>query len=498
MKKILCTMLIVAFITLFIFNEKASALTSYTDASPISVNQEYMGTLGNADDHFYKITLPTAGQLKVSMENVTDKKWEVTIRDSKANELEYFTTDSTDYADGSNFTKVGLPAGTYYIVIGNYSSARQTAYKFKTSFTESNYYEKEFNDTVTIANPIELNKTYEGIMSDSYDKDFYKVNLTDAGKINVKMKNISGVTWQVYILNGKGETLKSFKTDSSELVKGNTDKEIGLAKGTYYVQVESYSYGSDQPYKLTVNYKKSSLYEKEFNNSITTANSISLNKRYKGTIQDSYDNDFYKIKLPSAGNVNLSISTRPGSQWYVHIQNERGDIYDYFYTDMSELVKGRSSINIGLPKGTYYIKVAPNNYAVDVPYTLEADFKASKTAYEKEFNDTLTTATKISLNKAVKGTLSNKNSSDKDFYKFVLSKTTNVKFTMTQRPGTSWENNIYDSKGNTVTYFYTDSSELAKKNYSMTLRLKKGTYYYRVSPNTSTVWKTYTLKISKK
>lgn len=498
MNKILYVVLMVSFLALIGFNIKASAITSYTDASPISLNQSYVGTLGNTDGHFYKVTLPANGQLKVSMKNVTDKKWEITLRDSKANEIEKFYTDDTEYADGSNFTKAGLPAGTYYIIIENYSSARQTAYTFETSFTAGDYYEKEFNNSVTTANNIKLNKTYEGIIAESNDLDFYKFKLDDAGQVNVKMKNRSGTTWRLTVLNDKGEVLKNFDTDNSELVKGNTEKAIGLPKGTYYVKVEPSSYTIDNPYKLTVDYVKGNTYEKEFNNTITTANKISLNKLYKGVIQNSDDDDFYKVNLPSSGNVTLSLSTRAGSRWYVHIQDEKGVIYDYFQTDNSELVKGRNAVKVGLPKGTYYIKVAPYESTIDRPYTLKVAFKASATGYEKEHNDTLTTATKVTLNKAIKGTLNNKTNSDTDFYKFVISKTTNVKITMTQSPKTMWINRLYNSKGNEISSFYTDDSELAKKQYSITLRLKKGTYYYQVSSHISTLWKPYTLKITKK
>ncbi|MCM3391508.1 MULTISPECIES: hypothetical protein [Cytobacillus] len=87
--------------------------------------------------------------------------------------FESFITDDSEMVSGDASRAVGLPAGTYYIKIENYSGAIGVNYEFKVQYTQSNYYEKEFNDSLTAANAIELNKVYAGMLRRYDDKDFY-------------------------------------------------------------------------------------------------------------------------------------------------------------------------------------------------------------------------------------------------------------------------------------------------------------------------------------
>lgn len=494
LKKIIFTLIFAFMLSILCFKLNASAITSYSTASTISFNEQYSASLPNySTKHFYKINLPQDGQIKVSMKNKTGSQWNVSVHDSNGNFIDDFLTEDDAFASGSNDVKVGLAKGTYYIVIENEDDASGVTYQFDVSFIESSYFEKEFNNSVSTADNFELNKTYKGIISSYKDTDFYKVVVPKSGNITIKLKNVSGSEWEGTFLDANGNTMTTIYSDNSELVKGSSSVDIGLPKGTYYFKLEDGKYNSE--YALTINYKESAYFEKEFNNSITSANNIALNKYYEGTIQHSSDVDFYKFTLPSAGSVNLSLSTLPKSEWYVHLQNAQGEIYEYFYTDDSELVKGRNSVNIGLPKGTYYVKVGSYSNTIGRPYTLKASFKASKTAYEKEFNNTLTTANAIKLNTNITGVINNQDSSDVDFYKFTVPTTSNVKIRMSQKSGASWYTSLYNSQGSLIHDRYTDSSELVKGSTITTLRLNKGTYYYRVSNYNYANWTPYTFNI---
>ncbi|WP_455920732.1 hypothetical protein, partial [Priestia megaterium] len=88
---------------------------------------------------------------------------------------------------------------------------------------------------------------------------------------------------------------------------------------------------------------------------IDDATQLPLNQIHKGKLQDSGDKDFYKVVVPSNGNVSLSVKQRHGAYWYGAILNSKGQVYEDIHTDGSESVEGYAVTQVGLPKGTYYI-----------------------------------------------------------------------------------------------------------------------------------------------
>ncbi|PFW73810.1 hypothetical protein COL23_19025, partial [Priestia aryabhattai] len=130
---------------------------------------------------------------------------------------------------------------------------------------------------------------------------------------------------------------------------------------------------------------------------IDNATQLPLNQIHKGKLQDSNDKDFYKVVVPSDGNVSLSIKQQHDASWYGAILNSKGEVYEDIYSDDSELVEGYAVTQVGLPKGTYYIKIENSSSAYNKPYEIKAGFTASNN-YEKEFNNNLTTANAINLN----------------------------------------------------------------------------------------------------
>ncbi|MER1999545.1 MAG: PPC domain-containing protein, partial [Lysinibacillus sp.] len=301
--------------------------------------------------------------------------------------------------------------------------------------------------------------------------------------------------WSASIYNSEEQHYTTVNTNNSELVTGNSSVEVGLPAGTYYIRVENYSSAVDKVYDMTVKYTESDLYEKEFNNTVATATPFKLNNSYKGTISHSSDLDFYKFTLASDSNVSISISALEGKSWSLYLQDDKGNTVDYFYTKYSGVISNSASIDVGLPKGTYYVKVSNYTNSVDHPYTLKINAKASK-VYEKEHNDTFTTATTLPLNTAMNGSIGNKPSSDYDYYKLVVPTSGNVKVSMTQKSGYAWNINLMDSKGTSVMYANTNYNDLVKGNWTSSLYLTKGTYYIRISNYTNATWKPYTLKVS--
>ncbi|KAF0821743.1 hypothetical protein V7200_07235 [Cytobacillus firmus] len=456
--------------------EKAAA--SISDAKAINVNQTYKGVLKDYyQQDFYKFTINAAGNITLSIKQKYNSAWDGQILNSSGQVFESFTTDDSEMISGDASRSVGLPAGTYYIKIEDYSGTAGVNYEFKVQFTQSNYYEKEFNDSLTAANAIELNKYYTGMLRRWDDNDFYKFTLTKPGNIKLLIKNQPGIEWYGHIQDTKGNIYNYIYTDDSEMVSGYETAEVGLPAGTYYVKIENYSDGFETPYQMKVQYTATDYYEKEFNNSITAANGLTLNKIYKGNLQNSDDKDFFKFTLTKPGNVALSIKQSPGTIWYVHIQDTKGNIYTKIYTDDSEMIEGNVAREVGLPKGTYYVLISNYSYGIDKTYEFQVKYTSSN-YYEQEFNNNLTNATAVNLNQTYKGNLQDYN--DIDFYKFSVPKDGLVNLQIPQKAGMELYAHIQNSSGKVYKDLYTNGSEAVKGNAALQVSLKKGTYYLQI------------------
>lgn len=456
--------------------EKAAA--SISDAKAINLNQTYKGILKDyGQKDFYKFTISAPGNITLAIKQKHNSTWDGEIMNSSGQVFESFITDDSEMVSGDASRAVGLPAGTYYIKIENYSGAIGVNYEFKVQYTQSNYYEKEFNDSLTAANAIELNKFYAGMLRRYDDKDFYKFTLTKPGNIKLLIGNQPDVTWYGHIQDTKGNVYDYMYTDDSEMVKGYSTAEVGLPAGTYYVKIENYSDGFETPYQMKVQYTATDYYEKEFNNSITAANGLTVNKTYRGNLQYSDDKDFYKFTLTKPGNVALSIKQSPGTIWYAHIQDTKGNTYTKIYTDDSEMIEGNVASEVGLPKGTYYVLISNYSYGIDKPYEFQVKYTSSN-YYEQEFNNNLTNATAVNLNQTYKGNLQDYN--DIDFYKFSVPKDGLVNLQIPQKAGMELYAHIQNSSGKVYKDLYTNGSEAVKGNAALQVSLKKGTYYLQI------------------
>ncbi|KML41345.1 hypothetical protein [Cytobacillus firmus] len=457
--------------------EKAAA--SISDAKAINVNQTYKGVLKDYyQQDFYKFTINAAGNITLSIKQKYNSAWDGQILNSSGQVYESFTTDDSEMISGDASRSVGLPAGTYYIKIEDYYGAEGVNYEFKVQYSQSNYYEKEFNDSLTAANPIELNKFYTGMLRDEYDNDFYKFTLEKPGNIKLLMENQPGIEWYGHIQDSKGNIYNYLNSDDSEMVSGYAASQVGLPAGTYYIKIKDGYHGYTYPYKMKLEYTASDFYEKEFNNSITTANGILINKTYKGSLQYDDDKDFYKVTLSKPGKVTLSIKQKAGVNWYAHIQDTKGNPYASLNTDDSEMVEGDAEKEVGLPKGTYYVLIK-NYYSWgdETPYEFLVKYTSSSN-YEQEFNDNLTTATAIKLNQSYYGNL--QYDEDLDFYKFSIPKDGLVNLQIPQKSGLELYASIQNSSGTVYKDLSTNGSGSVKGNAGLQVFMKKGTYYLKI------------------
>ena len=229
--------------------------------------------------------------------------------------------------------------------------------------TEAYYGNNSFGNAATIS----INQSYISNIMDSSDEDWFKFTLTTAGKINIDFShtyvNESTIYWVLTLYDSNQNPITDSWYYHGETTKTVTTGNIGLPAGTYYIKVEPYGI-STVDYCIKVNFTASSVWEKEFNDDYyTSSNSISLNKEYYGTTMDSSDEDWFKFTLTTAGKINIDFSHTYVNEstiyWVLTLyDSNQNPITDSWYYH-GETTKTVTTGNIGLPAGTYYIKVEP-------------------------------------------------------------------------------------------------------------------------------------------
>lgn len=330
----------------------------------------------------------------------------------------------------------------------------------------------------------------------------YKISVPSAGRLNVNFKHANlydtKTYWTIEVLANDLETV--LQTVKSTGVDTNlTAYTLGVDKGTYYIKVwarkdcdDNYN---DGMYTLTPKFKKSSVWEIEYNqktkktnDSQAAARGIAPNKRAYGVIAGENDVDFYKVRVTKKGYVTLNFRHKnileSDEMWEVSLVNAKTDVITSYRSKGTRT--GMVSPKIGVTPGTYYIKVSGYNYKYsDVDYSVMLAFKAAngwETEYNNrtgKFNNQLTTANTIKLRKSVMGTLASEE--DVDCYKIRIGATRRTAFIFNHKYIANrkiyYTVQVFNSNLQNLT---TIRSYGVNSTIRSTLRLRKGTYYIKV------------------
>ena len=230
--------------------------------------------------------------------------------------------------------------------------------------------------------------------------------------------------------------------------------------------------------------------ESEDNNSYAKANTLNIGNTIKGKMNNSSDEDYYKIATSSTGKLNISFDhdyVEDGTSWIIKI-------YQYInnsYTELSSAEIGAKESGIySLPfvgtvaNGTYFVRIYSGYYEpTGTEYRLSTKFIATNFA-EQELNNSYQTANAIVLNNEYTGTMNN--GDDQDFYKITTSSTGKLYISFDHdyvEDGTSWIIKILKYADNE--YSELSSAEIEAKEsgiYSLPFvgTVANGTYFVRI------------------
>lgn len=454
-------------------------------AGTIALNTTYSATITSLlQNHYYKYTLTKPGFVEVDFTNNYGGYYYLYLNPD-GDDAEYKMSSS---AEGTlKGCKIGLAAGTYYFRVKGSSGTVDKDYQFSLNFTPSTTCETESNDNFTTADVIPVNTEIAGTShGGGFESDYYKFTLTAPGKVSLKFTHGESSAQYLYWVSLYNEVTEDamFQVVSCGGDITLQSQAVGLPAGEYYVQVHG---GNEEigMYGLTVNYTQTNTWEKEVDDTYENANEMAVNTAYSGTLHDSSDVDYYKVTLDKDGMISLNFKHNnvAGKElkecYYVDIYRS-GDYSNSIYRLKS--TGGETNLTtpeIGLAKGTYYIKVSGYYFAQTTePYEMKV--KYTKSAYwEKETNDTFADATSIKADKTYKGSI--RTTSDNDYYKVKVNNDGYVKIKLEHSATTAagiYKVKLYDADYNLICERVAAGTE--NKFETCKIGLKKGSYYVQI------------------
>ncbi len=225
--------------------EKESNNTIVT-ANTIQLNTQVGGNLSfNGDEDWYKFTIPSDGMVQISFDNeyIKDKSWRANLYNAENKQISSDTFPGTEIVTQSS-SEYGLKAGTYYVCIDHdWSRQSNLDYGFSVNFTQSDFWEKELNDTIVTANPIECGKFYYGTIMDyslgGADEDWYSFTISDGMSIQLTFGHDfidDGCCWWTYIYSNDNNQIYHKGWNGKDIIDIDSDT-IDLESGTYYIRI---------------------------------------------------------------------------------------------------------------------------------------------------------------------------------------------------------------------------------------------------------------------
>ena len=232
-------------------------------------------------------------------------------------------------------------------------------------------------------------------------------------------------------------------------------------------------------------YAGDTYYETEDNDDYSSADYVPVNSTIYGVCRE-YDFDWYKFTLSSPAKVNVQFSFNRADadgDWdvYLYKYDGNGDYTKLDYKDVYVYDGSYTFSSLGLPAGTYFVKVCGYNSACGRQYSITP--KCSYVSnWETEFNDEYTSADPLSMGVTRYGVC---REYDHDWYKFVLKAPSTVSVTFTHTKASvdgDWDVYLYKYKGDGeyAKVAYKDVY-VSDGNYTFpTLGLSAGTYFVKV------------------
>lgn len=362
-----------------------------------STIKDYLDTYDEVDYFSFDISRP--GSLKIDFDFDVKSQYNVKLLNLDTNKVIQNLTFSCEvntvsgrYEKSGN--KIRLEEGEYQIQVSANSSNRYSdkQYKFTVNYEKEtgDTYEKERNDTPQTSNIIDYNRRITGNLESTSDVDYYMTEIRKPGTLQVRLQYEPNARYNITVykdVDGKLTQIQNGKITESTLPNSNgnvylSDK-LRVSAGNYYVKISNgyWSSYTDEDYTIMILYSSENYgaYEKEPNDSASTATEIYTSETFIGNMSSTSDIDYYYVRLW-------------GGKWYVSMDVPQNAEYNVvIYKDvngkLNQVTSGRINssnkyVEIEGAMGDYYIKITSRTYSnEDYAITLmsETDMRNPRT-----------------------------------------------------------------------------------------------------------------------
>src|SRR5450432_1530741 len=502
----------------------------------LPLNNTVNGTLSSSTPDIWDITTTSDGLLKLSLNAVSPADLFMTLYDNNG------TTVLGGPAESFNNSTViinsdGLAPGTYHIKITPFGMSIGSYTLTDSFFTASLANDLEPNGSAATAVTLPVNSGKTGHVGFYYNNlrdtaDWYKVTTTADGLLRVYLTTERNTTSStnstnpldinVFLYDNDGTTQLGFV----EVYNGsgpatNFVTADGLAPGTYYIKVQSFSTQEFANYTISDRLFTPSLAnDTEPNGTASTADILALNSGSTGHVGYYYNNqrdtaDWFKVITTADGLLRVSLTTARSSVYSNNTLDVNMTLYDNNGTTQLanvEVFNGNGpAANFmsadGLAPGTYYIKVEPFSANQFADYTISDSLFTPSLTNDTEPNGTSVTAVVLPLNSGKTdhvGYYYNSLRDTADWYKVTTTADGLLRVSLTTARSSVYSNNtldvnmtLYDNNGTTQlanVEVFNGSGPAA--NFMSADGLAPGTYYIKVEPFSANQFADYTISDS--
>ena len=484
---------------------------SYTEKEnvniiPATVNNTIMDSLQSViTTNIYTFTVTERGAVIYAFNHINSEVksalWYITLYeeyspDGSGRTVDYRAINTVSYTSigtGIRSASIGVLPGNYRIEVECISGYTQEKYHLAIGFAETAFYETEPNNTASRYTELSPGTTINGAASvykdNTTDTDYYMFRITDTGYSVLYFthegavdNNSSAIAWKISISDLDGNVYYDASTtaEKTEINSGI----IGLPPGYYFVTVNSHIY-SNIAYSLNLSFTGDFSIENETNDTPETATMLDVNTEKIGslTYRDKVaDKDYYSFTMNNDGFISLdfihSELTDTYDGWNISLIDSAGK------TIYSTISKWNQAItktpDIGLPEGTYYIKIDSDNlYHSNIVYRLIL-IMIQNNNWETEPNNSPADADIITPGTPISGTMiENGTDYDTDWFSFKAEKDgilsiefSHIKIDEKNKEG--WSVSVIDKSGNIIRNFTSDWDESEK---TVQMNVKAGEYY---------------------
>lgn len=344
---------------------------SISEANGISLGTTVYGSLTDNDrEDYYKVTLPSAGALKLHLRsNDLACVW-VSISFDESGKNGVFWNDLQWNENLKLLDKkmsAYLEPGTYYIKIyeDEYEDTYVGNYTCEVQFSSSGANDGEPNNSFDKAKSINMGDTITGQISCNDRRDYYKITVGTVGKVTLNMTSYME-NYKISLCDGEQKEIwyDSYNSwDENTGMRQDTD-ELYLEQGIYYIIVEDNGgyYYHDGIYKLNLSFISSATSFTGDDNSAVNAKPITWNKTYKGQISINDEYDTYKFALAKGRNIPISFNSNM-RKYKIKMYDAAGKtVWEQepsYYSGWDESSKSRKdSYTVTLSAGIYYMEVS--------------------------------------------------------------------------------------------------------------------------------------------